>query len=42
MHAVPALSDAQPLDISRKLRSDWTPINYDLRDAWFPVSHSAM
>jgi hypothetical protein len=21
-------------------RRDWTPINYDLRDTWFPVSHS--
>lgn len=21
-------------------RRDWTPVNYDLRDTWFPVSHS--
>ena len=25
---------------SRSARRDWTPLNYDLRDAWFPVSHS--
>lgn len=24
----------------RKPRGDWIPTNYDLRDTWFPVSHS--
>ena len=23
-----------------KRPSDWTPVNYDLHDTWFPVSHS--
>jgi len=36
MHAVPSSSES----LSRKPRGDWTPINYDLRDTWFPVSHS--
>ena len=36
MHAVPSSTDTIP----GKMRGDWTPINYDLRDTWFPVSHS--
>jgi len=36
MHAVPSSTDTIP----GKVRGDWTPINYDLRDTWFPVSHS--
>ncbi|MDB5886928.1 MAG: hypothetical protein JWR74_3099, partial [Polaromonas sp.] len=35
------LAEAPPVEASRKApRRDWTPINYDLRDTWFPVSHS--
>jgi hypothetical protein len=36
MHTVTSSTDTP----SRKVRGDWTPINYDLRDTWFPVSHS--
>ncbi|UUZ70680.1 oxygenase [Polaromonas sp. P1(28)-8] len=36
-----SLPEAQPTEVQRKpLRRDWTPINYDLHDTWFPVSHS--
>ncbi|MFG3453925.1 oxygenase [Stutzerimonas stutzeri] len=40
MHAATPLSDAQPQAAARRIRKDWTPTNYDLRDTWFPVSHS--
>lgn len=34
-----AATAPEPLK-SRPARRDWLPANYDLRDTWFPVSHS--
>ena len=36
------MDDASPLEAprDRKRAADWTPRNYDLRDAWFPVAHA--
>jgi Vanillate O-demethylase oxygenase C-terminal domain len=35
------LADTPLSDMPRKPGAlDWTPVNYDLRDTWFPVSHS--
>ncbi|WP_313053488.1 oxygenase [Pseudomonas lopnurensis] len=40
MHALTSLVDDQAPHAQRRSRSDWTPFSYDLRDTWFPVSHS--